>query len=632
MSWITPLGFLGLIGIIVLIIIYILKPQYQQKFISSTYVWELSLKYKKKKVPINKFRNILLFLCQILAITACAFILAQPIIKEAAEPLIIDRVAIIDASASMRTAYDQESRFERAVFEAESLARDTFDEEGFVTIIFAGSEATYVAQRATAEESFDIYTKLSDMVQNDECTYGLADIEGAIDLAQKIVDQNADAEVFLYTATEYLDDGGEVNVVDVSQNGEWNAAILNCETYLEENFYTFKITVASYDRDADLVVYCDVKGANGAGTVKMQRTVRCDSDQTKTVTFVTSEHDGVNDPRIYEFESVRIYISEEDSFSHDNDFFVYGGKKPALNMLYFNPHANIFFSGTMLAARSNLKDWDINYKEINSTLGLEEIPTSGYDFYVYEGVMPDILPTDGVVMLVNMDKAPDGLTAVQGPEVSGTFTLTAGNAHPITNHMDPTKIEITKYNRMLNYEGFEPLLYCSAGDPVLFVKETAEQKIIMMNFSVNYSLVSMYVEFPIMMYNILEYFLPSTLSEHSFDINEVISLDARSDELSISSLDGTYKDMFKEFPQEIVLTRPGSYTLTQTPISGTPQVEQFFVKIPASESNISQTHDELYDLIVAKKKPAENLDLLLYFAAALVALIFLERLLQAQDS
>ena len=632
MSWITPLGFLGLIGIIVLIIIYILKPQYQQKFISSTYVWELSLKYKKKKVPINKFRNILLFLCQILAITACAFILAQPIIKEAAEPLIIDRVAIIDASASMRTAYDQESRFERAVFETESLARETFEEEGFVTIIFAGSEATYVAQRATAEESFDIYTRLSDMVQNDECTYGLADIEGAIDLAQKIVDQNADTEVFLYTATEYLDDGGEVNVVDVSQNGEWNAAILNCETYLEENFYTFKITVASYDRDADLVVYCDVKGANGAGTVKMQRTVRCDSDQMKTVTFVTSEHDGVNDPRIYEFESVRIYISEEDSFSHDNDFFVYGGKKPALNMLYFNPHANIFFSGAMLAARSNLKDWDINYKEINSTLGLEEIPTSGYDFYVYEGVMPDLLPTDGVVMLVNMDKAPEGLTAVQGPEVNGTFTLTAGNAHPITNHMDPTKIEITKYNRMLNYEGFEPLLYCSAGDPVLFVKETAEQKIIMMNFSVNYSLVSMYVEFPMMMYNILEYFLPSTLSEHSFDINEVISLDARSDELSISSLDGTYKDTFKEFPQEIVLTRPGSYTLTQTPISGIPQVEQFFVKIPASESNISQTHDELYDLIVAKKKPAENLDLLLYFAAALVALIFLERLLQAQDS
>ena len=50
MSLLAPLGLLGLIGIVVLIIIYILKPNYQNKFIPSTFVWELSLKYKKKLV------------------------------------------------------------------------------------------------------------------------------------------------------------------------------------------------------------------------------------------------------------------------------------------------------------------------------------------------------------------------------------------------------------------------------------------------------------------------------------------------------------------------------------------------------------------------------------------------------
>ena len=57
MSWLTPIGFLGLIGIIILIIIYILKPQYQQKFISSTYVWELSLKYKRKRIQFIRLMN-----------------------------------------------------------------------------------------------------------------------------------------------------------------------------------------------------------------------------------------------------------------------------------------------------------------------------------------------------------------------------------------------------------------------------------------------------------------------------------------------------------------------------------------------------------------------------------------------
>ena len=156
MSWLTPLGFIGLIGIAILILIYILKPNYQQKFISSTFIWELSLKYKKKKIPINKFRNILLFLCQILIICSCAAILAQPILSEAQSALIIDRVVIIDASASMRAAYDEESRFERAVFKADDIARTTFEEDGFVTVIFAGETATYMAQRATADSSFDL--------------------------------------------------------------------------------------------------------------------------------------------------------------------------------------------------------------------------------------------------------------------------------------------------------------------------------------------------------------------------------------------------------------------------------------------------------------------------------------------
>ena len=62
MTWLAPLGFLGLIGLIILIIIYIIKPNYQLKYISTTYVWKRSLKFKKKRLLLNKLRNILLFL------------------------------------------------------------------------------------------------------------------------------------------------------------------------------------------------------------------------------------------------------------------------------------------------------------------------------------------------------------------------------------------------------------------------------------------------------------------------------------------------------------------------------------------------------------------------------------------
>ena len=166
----------------------------------------------------------------------------------------------------------------------------------------------------------------------------------------------------------------------------------------------------------------------------------------------------------------------------------------------------------------------------------------------------------------------------------------------------------------------------------IFYSYDAEQKILVMNFSVNFSMVSMYVEFPMLIYNIFNHFMPSTLQSNAFEINEEISLNARAEELQVkSSNSNKFNEKFTSFPQTLVLTQPGSYTVTQTLLSGQIQTEQFFVKIPASESNICKVEDELDELIVPKKKAIENLDLLLYFAAALVALVILERWLQAQD-
>ena len=134
-----------------------------------------------------------------------------------------------------------------------------------------------------------------------------------------------------------------------------------------------------------------------------------------------------------------------------------------------------------------------------------------------------------------------------------------------------------------------------------------------------------------LIYNIFEHFMPATLDANAFEINEEITLNARADELSIQSTNGKYKNKIVEFPETIVLTQPGSYTVTQTPLSGNLVTEQFFVKIPASESNICKVEEKLDELIVPKKNAMDNLDLLLYLAAALVALVLLERWLQAQD-
>ena len=81
MTLLTPLGLLGLLGVVALIVIYLIKPNYQQKFVSSTYVWKLSLRYRKKKLPVSKLRNWLLIICQILILLSLAALLTGPAMK-----------------------------------------------------------------------------------------------------------------------------------------------------------------------------------------------------------------------------------------------------------------------------------------------------------------------------------------------------------------------------------------------------------------------------------------------------------------------------------------------------------------------------------------------------------------------
>ena len=156
MSWLTPLGFLGLIGLIVWLIIYIIKPNYQKKIISTTYVWIRSLKYRRKRIPINKLRNILLIICQILAITAISAMLARPYIQ-AERTDDVEKIIILDASADMMTAlYDGgENRFDRAVIQIHEMVNTVLEEEGRVSVILANNKPEFVIQRAFGNETFE---------------------------------------------------------------------------------------------------------------------------------------------------------------------------------------------------------------------------------------------------------------------------------------------------------------------------------------------------------------------------------------------------------------------------------------------------------------------------------------------
>jgi hypothetical protein len=112
-------------------------------------------------------------------------------------------------------------------------------------------------------------------------------------------------------------------------------------------------------------------------------------------------------------------------------------------------------------------------------------------------------------------------------------------------------------------------------------------------------------------------------------VEDKVSLNSRSGQLKISG--PGVKETLKEFPTSLTVIKPGIYTLTQKKLNGTEVVENFFVRTPAEESNIVKVKDILTVPYVEKRPDQLDVDLLIYFAAALVALLFIEWLLQSSD-
>lgn len=657
MNLLTPLGLLGLLGLVALLIIYLLKPNYQHKAISSTYIWKLSLKYRRKRLPISKFRHILLLICQILIITLCAFMLAQPFHPSPADSLKAEKVFVLDASASMLTQKEGETRFERAVTEIKKDAAAALSSEnGTVSVILAGKEAEYLSRREKSDGLDMVNAQLDGLIDGElKCTYGEADTEGAMKLAEEVLLVNPDAEVIFYTDNTYID-SGNVTVKNVFDKGvEWNASIGNVDAYVSSGYYIFRMDVGCYGRHERLTLNLDIYGVNSERrTVSVSYSVLFTGQESQKLILRTRpavNEDGspfddedpieegavyleYSDSAIYSYDYVHAYFTgADDSFKQDNSFYLYDGRKETIRVQYFSTKSNPFVSGVIMGQRDVLKKkWDIDFVQVQS--GEPEL--KGFDFYIFENTMPLVMPIDGIVMLINPDMEPYGSGLSIGAPVKGDFTVSKGSAHAITEHMPCKNLGVSEYVSLTEdpkESGYEELLYCN-GEPVLLAKNDVNQKVIAMLFSVNTSYEAVFVDFPILFGNLFEYFLPTAVSQPVFNVGDAARLRARGSSMNVTSTD--MNETLVAFPASLELEIPGVYTLTQPIMADEAtalkfSVNNFFVRVPQSENNVYARFEKLEPLKGTRQSDPVPTDLVFYFAIALLLLVVSEWYLHTRE-
>lgn len=653
MTLLIPLGLLGLLSIVALIVIYIIKPNYQQKVISSTFVWKLSLKYKKKRLPISKLRNILLILCQVLTLVACAMILSQPALVSVTNTNDNEVIAIIDSSASMRAEVNEETRYERAVKSVMELTGNVLDHDGVVSVILAADENSFLAERVDSTRKDALMDELDGLISDLDrltCSYSSSDVDGALTMCEDLLLVNPSAQIYVYTDVTYAFIPEGIKVVNVSDEEEWNAAILNAYPELEDGYYSLVVEMASYGIDTMIDLKVDVNGANAMDnndvgvSISFTQSVTCSGDTPITVIFRNGDK-GAEDYEIeaenivffdissldkfYSYKSINLSLDVDDALSLDNTYEIYGGQKEVLKVQYASSLPNKFVNGALAVLRGRYEErWDVQITEVKEG----EPATEGYDFYIFEHTMPKTMPTDGVVFLFDMDAAPSG----SGVSVDGQYdlskisvSLTEEQEHPLLNKIVADDITVSRFNALSHIDpNYEVLMACE-DNPVMLVKNTGGEKVLIAGFSVHYSNFSIigghFMQFFL---NTFEYFFPATVSGHAFEVNETIALNCLGEELTCSGVEKP----FTEFPAQMSFYLPGTYSFKQTTSFGKHIEEYVFVKIPAKESNILEVADGLSSPYKQDTEVVGVEDLLLYFAIALVSLLFIEWLLQAKEN
>ena len=158
-----------------------------------------------------------------------------------------------------------------------------------------------------------------------------------------------------------------------------------------------------------------------------------------------------------------------------------------------------------------------------------------------------------------------------------------------------------------------------------------DEKIAVMSFSLHYSDFALNLEFPLMLYNLVEYYMPSIVTKYVYEIDDTVEIGSRTEEMTFTA-PGAEAELITEFPAIKTLTVPGSYTITpEGNFTSDAGSTSFFVKVPASESNINATEEKLENPVFFESDEDTMVDLLIFFASLLVALLFFEWWLHTRE-
>ncbi len=520
MSFIYPLGLLGLIGVPIVIVIYILRSKYNEQTVSSTYIWRLSDKFLKRKNPLSGLTGLISLILQILLISAVSFAIARPIftLPNAAN----EYCFVLDSSGSMNMQNGKQNRFELAKEEIVDIIKDSADGSSY-TLISVSDEIRDVFEGVT-DKDFAI-----ELVGNCEAEYTSAEYADVFGVAQEHFTLHPSSAIYVVTDKSYDDIYG-VEVIDVSGEGEQNYGVFNVAYSHSGGRLTVTAEVVSYASDAELDVALTVDGLNEP--IKQTVSVRAGERTPVTVECVC--------PR---FSSLTLAIENSDVYSADNSISAYNAKSESSYSTLIVSETGFFLH----AAIDAILDSEVKIVTPKEYEAMTEAQLS-YGLYIYDSYEPAELPEDGAVWLINADTAVTG----SGFGIRGRVSLeeaaeieksksTSTAVRALLEGVDGRDIYVKNY---VKYSGLYlnfSTLFSYDSNPLIFAGSNSQgNRQVVFAFDLHESDFALSTDFIILLGNLLEYSFPDVLDKTDYIVGEeaIINVIAGAESMKIVAPSG----------------------------------------------------------------------------------------------
>lgn len=579
MSFLYPLGLIGLIGVPILIIIYIIKNKFTEQIVPSTFMWQLSEQFLKKRRRPSILSGIISLILQILIIITISLLIAHPVITIANSAK--EYCFILDGSGSMNMMVGEDSRMDIAKDRIVDIINSSKNGSEY-TLVFVGDSPRVVYEKlSNKQKACEMLEKLS------PCGLSVS-YDSTMRYVQEYFNKNRSLVTYLVTDRDY--DSENIEVLNVSNN-ETNYAIIESNIVLDKSKNIISGKVISYEEDTVLKLKIFVDDSE---TAIYEEDIEAKKLEEKEFSFVTD---------VIDYENIKIVIDNKDGLLIDNTHIIYNVEKDhEYNALIVSN--NPFYLVSAINTIGNTLCTTVLPENYDTSV-------SGYSLYVFDSFTPDVLPTDGTIWMFGSSESVSGtgfsvqdVVEVKAPEddddVLEYMTLKYAEGKSslyklLTDGLAKNDIIVRKYIKYGLYRNFTTLL-SHEGNPIVFtgLSDSGCREVIF-GFDLHDSNFPLLIDYLLLMRNLLDYSFPVILDDSTYVCGDTVTINVISncDSIRVNSPSGSisYLDVSTEIT-ELTLTEAGTYEL----VMGFGENEKVFSIYSSLPEEESATNHEITDM------------------------------------